>query len=104
MGAAYPFCVCWPATSPCNIFSRLLLSAAAWTVARSVAPVNASEPQRPPVIARLLAAIAGYCARHPWLVCAATLVSVVFSIVYTVRNLTYETQRNDLHNKNTAYY
>ena len=71
---------------------------------KGVPPVNAVQPERPQLLARLLAATAGWCAGHPWIVCAFTLISVGLSILYTLRNVTYETQRNDLHNKNTAYY
>ena len=56
--------------------------------------------QRPSLIPRLLAALAGFGARHPWLVLAVTAVTCAASLVYTSLYLTCETHRNDLIGKN----
>jgi predicted RND superfamily exporter protein len=55
-------------------------------------------------IPRLLAFVAQVGHRFPWLVLAATALSCVVCLWYTCTHLTYEHQRNDLHNKEKAYY
>jgi hopanoid biosynthesis associated RND transporter like protein HpnN len=55
-------------------------------------------------IARLLAALAGLCFRHPWLVLLFTAATCGAAVWFTALKLTYQTQRNDLIGKNKDYY
>jgi hopanoid biosynthesis associated RND transporter like protein HpnN len=56
------------------------------------------------LIPRLLASLAHVGYRFPWLVLAGTALSCGVCLWYTFLHLTYETQRNDLHGKEKAYY
>src|SRR5262245_6520344 len=60
--------------------------------------------EEPGMPATVLAGLAGFCCRHPWLVVVITLVTCGASLAYTWRNLTYQTQRSDLLNKNKDFY
>jgi uncharacterized protein len=60
--------------------------------------------EEPGMLANVLAGLAGFCCRRPWLVVLATLLTCGISLAYTWRNLTYQTQRSDLLNKNKDFY
>src|SRR5271166_4736126 len=56
------------------------------------------------LMARQVAALAGFGFRHPWLVLLVVAVGCALSLGYTAVKLTYETHRNDLIGKNRDYY
>jgi hopanoid biosynthesis associated RND transporter like protein HpnN len=56
------------------------------------------------LVPRLVAGVAQLGHRFPWLVLAITVLSCGLCLWYTGIHLTYETQRNDLHGKDKAYY
>jgi hopanoid biosynthesis associated RND transporter like protein HpnN len=58
----------------------------------------------PGPLARVLASVAGWAGRHPWLIVALTLTSCAASIIYALQHLTYHTQRSDLIDKSKGYY
>jgi hopanoid biosynthesis associated RND transporter like protein HpnN len=61
------------------------------------------EPQAT-LVPRLLAALAGFGFRHPWVALLVTAATCGLAAWYTATRLTYEVQRNDLIGKNKDYY
>src|SRR5258708_35467847 len=66
--------------------------------------MRAEQQPETALMPRLLAALAGFGFRRPWLVLAITTVSCAVAVWYTAENLTYLTHRNDLIGKNKDYY
>ncbi len=65
---------------------------------------SAPPHEGPELLPSLVAGIAGFGCRRPWLVLLATALSCVVCLVYTGMSLTYQTHRNDLIGKNKDYY
>jgi len=66
--------------------------------------MRAEQEPETALMPRLLAVLAGFGFRRPWLVLAVTAVSCAVAVWYTAENLTYLTHRNDLIGKNKDYY
>ena len=62
------------------------------------------EQEQPGTLAIVLAYVAGWCCRHPWIVLLGAILTSGWSVVHTWRNLTYQTQRTDLLNKRKDFY
>ena len=56
------------------------------------------------VLARAIAGLTALACRLPWLVVAFTVATCAASIFYALGNLTYQTQRSDLIDKQKGFY
>jgi hopanoid biosynthesis associated RND transporter like protein HpnN len=65
--------------------------------------MDAEPREQASLLARVLAGTVGVIGRHPWLVLAAVVLSCAACGIYTWKNLTYLTHRNDLISSNKEY-
>jgi hopanoid biosynthesis associated RND transporter like protein HpnN len=58
----------------------------------------------PGLLAKVIAGVAAFACRRPWLVLAFTALTCAASLGYALANLSYQTQRHDLIDKSKSFY
>src|SRR6185295_7651542 len=74
-----------------------------WRRAEKMA-TEQGQPHDDGVVPRCLAGLAAISCRRPWLFVTGVTLSCLVCLLYTWSNLTYQTQRNDLHGQDREYF